>query len=196
MSSIDSFTAALDGLKQGHETGRLAHAYLIVGSPRGNAMEFVESFIRFLFCRESKKPCGTCAECRRVQDHAHPDVMWIGPESKARWIVIGEDEEEGIRKVNRFVSLSPYSGQRKVAVILEADRMNESAANAFLKTLEEPPASSLLFLVTNSAQSLLPTIVSRCQRIVLSAAPEQDGPWQSALLDVCGAGRRRIRSRR
>ena len=188
MSSIDSFTAALDGLKQGHETGRLAHAYLIVGSPRGNAMEFVESFIRFLFCRESKKPCGTCAECRRVQDHAHPDVMWIGPESKARWIVIGEDEEEGIRKVNRFVRLSPYSGQRKVAVILEADRMNESAANAFLKTLEEPPASSLLFLVTNSAQSLLPTIVSRCQRIVLSAAPEQDGPWQSALLDVLRRG--------
>ncbi len=188
MSFVDSFTAALDGLKQGCETGRLAHAYLIVGSPRGNAAEFVESFIRFLFCREPTKPCGTCAECRRVRNHTHPDVMWIGPESKARWIVIGEDEEEGIRKVNRFVSLSPYSGRRKVAVILDADRMNESAANAFLKTLEEPPPSSLLFLITNSAQSLLPTIVSRCQRIILSAEPDSGGPWQSALLDILRRG--------
>ena len=129
MSSIDSFTAALDGLKQGYEAGRLAHAYIIVGSPRGNASEFVESFIQFLFCREKQRPCGTCAECRRVQGHVHPDVIWFGPESKARRILIGDNDEEGIRKVNRFVSLSPYSGQRKVAVILEADRMNDAAAN-------------------------------------------------------------------
>lgn len=188
MSSIDSFTAALDGLKQGHEAGRLAHAYIVVGSPRGNASEFVEAFIQFLFCREKQKPCGTCAECRRVQEHVHPDVLWFGPESKARRIIIGEDEEEGIRKVNRFVSLSPYSGQRKVAVILEADRMNDAAANAFLKTLEEPPASSLLLLITNAVQHLLPTIVSRCQRIVLSAAQDEDGPWRPALLDVLRRG--------
>lgn len=187
-SSIDSFTAALDGLKQGYETGRLAHAYLVVGSPRGNALAFVESFIQFLFCRENKKPCGTCRECRQIQDHVHPDVLWIAPESKARHIIIGEDDEEGIRKLNRFVSLTPYSGQRKVGVVLEADRMLPAAANAFLKTLEEPPGSSLLLLVTNSAQSLLPTIVSRCQRIVLSAAQEDDGPWQAALLDVLRRG--------
>ena len=187
-SSIDSFTAALDGLKQGYETGRLAHAYLVVGSPRGNALAFAESFIQFLFCREKTKPCGTCRECRQIQDHVHPDVMWIAPESKARRILIGDDEEEGIRKLNRFVSLTPYSGQRKVGVVLEADRMNESAANAFLKTLEEPPGSSLLLLLTNSVQNLLPTIVSRCQRIVLSAAQEDEGPWQAALLDVLRRG--------
>jgi DNA polymerase III delta' subunit len=183
-SSIDSFTEALDGLKQGYETGRLAHAYLIVGSPRGNALAFAESFLQFLFCREKNRPCGKCSECERVKQHEHPDVMWLQPETKSRKIDIDQIREELTPRISR----TSYGGGYKVGVILHADRLTEGAANAFLKTLEEPPGSSLLLLVTNSVQNLLPTIVSRCQRIVLSAVQDEEGPWQAALLDVLRCG--------
>jgi DNA polymerase III subunit delta' len=184
MSSIDSFTAALDGLKQGYEAGRLAHAYLVIGSPRGNALAFVESFLQFLFCREKNKPCGTCCECGRVMRHEHPDVLWLQPETKSRKIDIEQIREELTPRISR----TSYGGGWKVGVILYADRLTEGAANAFLKTLEEPPGSSLLLLVTNSIQHLLPTIVSRCQRIILSAGQEEIGTWQTALLDVLRRG--------
>ena len=184
MSSIDSFTAALDGLKQGYEAGRLAHAYLVVGSPRGNALAFAESFLQFLFCREKNKPCGKRPECERVKRHEHPDILWLQPETKSRKIDIEQIREELAPRISR----TSYGGGYKVGVILYADRLTEPAANAFLKTLEEPPGSSLLLLVTNSVQNLLPTIVSRCQRIVLSAVQEEEGPWQVALLDILRRG--------
>ena len=184
MSSIDSFTAALDGLKQSVETDRLAHAYVVVGSPRGNALAFVESFLQFLFCRAPHRPCGKCPECERVKRHEHADVLWLQPETKSRKIHIEQIREELTPRISR----TSYAGGYKVGVILYADRLTEEAANAFLKTLEEPPGSSLLLLVTNSVQSLLPTIVSRCQRIVLSNAPDEEGPWQTKLLDVLRRG--------
>jgi DNA polymerase III delta' subunit len=184
MSSIDSFTTALDGLKQGYETGRLAHAYLVVGSPRGNALAFSEAFLQFLFCREKSKPCGKCPECERVKRHEHPDVLWLQPETKSRKIDIEQIREELAPRISR----TSYGGGYKVGVILYADRLTEGAANAFLKTLEEPPGSSLLLLLTNSVQNLLPTIVSRCQRIVLSDAQEEEHRWQAAVLDVLRRG--------
>ena len=184
MSSLASFTAALDGLKQGYEAGRLAHAYLVVGSPRGDALAFTESFLQFLFCREKNKPCGKCPDCRRVKRREHPDILWLQPETKSRKIDIEQIRQE----LTPRISSTSYGGGWKVGVILYADRLTEGAANAFLKTLEEPPGSSLLLLVTNSVQHLLPTIVSRCQRIILSAGQEEEGQWQAALLDVLRRG--------
>ena len=184
MSSIDNFTAALQGLKRSYEAGRLAHAYLVVGSPRGHGLVFVEAFLQFLFCREENKPCGKCSECKRVKRREQPDVLWLQPETKSRKIDIEQIREELAPRISR----TSYGGGWKVGVILDADRLTEGAANAFLKTLEEPPGSSLLLLVTSSAQRLLPTIVSRCQRILLSAAREEEGPWQVALLDVLRRG--------
>lgn len=159
MSSIDSFTAALDGLKQGYETGRLAHAYLVVGSPRGNALAFSESFIQFLFCRDKNRPCGKCPECDRVKRHEHPDVLWLQPETKSRRIDIEQIREELTPRISR----TSYGGGYKVGVILYADRLTEGAANAFLKTLEEPPRDSLIILVTDRPSLLLPTVLSRCR---------------------------------
>jgi len=185
MSSIDSLGAALQSLRQSHDAGRLAHAYLVIGSPRGNALALTESFLQYLFCRARERPCGRCADCGRIKGHAHPDVMWMEPESKSRRIVIGDGDEIGIRDMNRFISVSPRLGTRKVGVLLGADRMTEQAANAFLKTLEEPSGSSLLMLITDSPQHLLPTIFSRCQRIVLSAGQDPDeGFWRAPLVDI------------
>lgn len=185
MSSIDSFTAAFEGLRQAWEAGRTAHAYLLVGSPGGDALAFAESFLQMLFCQGKKKPCGACPECVRVKNHAHPDILWIEPESKSRRISIEQIREDLAPRILQ----TSYGGGWKAGVLLHADRLTEPAANAFLKMLEEPPGSSLLLLVTDSAQHLLPTIISRCQRIVLSDRRDDEaGAWYEPLLAVLCEG--------
>ena len=189
MADGESVNTALEQLRQGLAGGRLAHAYIIAGPVRGAASEVLEKFLPALFCRGVIKPCGDCAECRRVAAHTHPDILRLEPESKARMITIGEDEEEGIRKVLRFISLTPFIGPWKVCVILDADRMNAAAANALLKTLEEPPPASLIFLLVESPQALPATIISRCQRLAVSAGLEvADEPWRAPLLEWLRAG--------
>lgn len=189
MSPADSVTTALTQFRQTLKAGRLAHAYLIHGPVRDAGLQLLDGFLPLLFCRAQEPPCGECAECRRVAAHAHPDVLRLEPESKARLITIGEQgEEEGVRKLIRFISLTPFIGPWKVGVILDADRMNAPAANAFLKTLEEPPPSSLLFLLTESPQSLPATILSRCQKLMVTSAAPADEPWREALLEWLRAG--------
>lgn len=179
MSSTDSFERAFEGLKQSQEAGRTAHAYLIVGSPRGNAAALAEAFIQLLFCTGAKKPCGECEACRSIRERTHPDVLWIKPESKSRRIPIEMIREE----LNPRIAQTSYAGGWKVGVLVHADRLTTEAANAFLKTLEEPPGRSLLLLLTDSVQSLLPTIVSRCQRIMLSESGD-DSPWRERVLEI------------
>lgn len=190
MSADDSVAAALAQLRETFAAGRLAHAYLIHGPVRGAANELLNAFLPSLFCQATEKPCGKCDGCRRVVAHEHPDVLRLEPESKSRQIVVGEaGEDEGIRKMVRFISLTPFIGPWKVGVIIDADRMNTAAANAFLKTLEEPPSASLIFLLTESPQSLPATILSRCQKITLAAdVAAADEPWREALLEWLRAG--------
>lgn len=189
MSASDSVAAALAQLQKSLAGGRLAHGYLIHGPVRSAGCKLLDQFLPTLFCQAKDKPCGECAECRRVAAHEHPDILQLEPESKSRLIVIGEDEEEGIRKVVRFISLTPFIGPWKVCVILDADRMNAAAANALLKTLEEPPPSSLLFLLAESPQSLPPTVLSRCQRLAVSAgADAEEEPWRAPLLEWLRVG--------
>jgi DNA polymerase III subunit delta' len=181
MSSIDSFTAAFEGLRQGYESGRIAHAYLLVGSPRGDALAFAESFLQMLFCQGKRKPCGTCSECTRVKDRVHPDVLWIEPESRSRKIRIEQIREQLAPRIMQ----TSYGGGWKAGVLLHADRLTDEAGNAFLKILEEPPGSSILLLVTDAAQHLLPTVVSRCQRIVLSdRRDDTEAEWYKPLLAI------------
>ena len=185
MSSIDSFTMAFDGLRQVAESGRLSHSYLIVGSPRGEALALAESLLQLLFCINMEKPCGECQECLRIKQHQHPDVMWIEPESKSRKIDIDQIREELAPRISQ----TSYSGKWKAAVLLHAERMTDAAANAFLKTLEEPPGTSILLLLTDAPQFLLPTILSRCQRITLSAnRVELPGEWREPLMEFLKVG--------
>lgn len=191
MSSIDSFAAAFEGLRQSHKAGRLAHAYLFQGSPGGSALALAESFLQLLFCRGPERPCGRCADCTKVKKHTHPDVFWLEPESKSRRIVIGDKDKDqvGIRDLNRFIAVSPLFGGWKAGVLLDADRMTEQAANAFLKTLEEPPGASILLLLTDAPQHLLPTIVSRCQRVLLSAGPPaEEEMWREPVMEILRRG--------
>lgn len=109
----------------------------------------------------------------------HPDVFTLRPSKKSRIISV-DDTREAIRKIQH----SPQAGDRKVAMVFEVDRFNTSAANAFLKTLEEPPLNTTILLLTTRPHSLLPTIRSRCQLFRLpTAANTFDDPSAQSWLD-------------
>jgi DNA polymerase-3 subunit delta' len=189
MEAIDLHAEAWEGIRKGCESGRLAHAYVIIGSPRGQGLQFATSFLKLLFCRAADKPCNECIGCQQLESHQHVDTLWIEPQSKSRKILT-----EDVRGLIRRMSQTAFDGGWKAGVILSAECMNVNSANALLKTLEEPPPKSLLLLVTDSPQSLLPTILSRCQKIVLSSGrfgamdAEWRGPLQKILRDLPPSG--------
>ena len=162
------------------ETGRVAHAYIVVGAPRGAGKTFSDAVLCAMFCSQDKRPCGKCRGCRQVSGRTHPDVIWVEPQKKSRIISI-----EQIRDLQKRIYHTSYEGGWKACVIVGADRLGAAAANAFLKTLEEPPGRSVFLLLTDSPQFLLPTIRSRCQQILLSggdaALPE---PWHEQLMGL------------
>jgi DNA polymerase-3 subunit delta' len=109
------------------------------------------------------------------------DTLWIEPQSKSRQILAAD-----VRGLIRRMTQTSFEGGWKAGVVLSADCMNESSENALLKTLEEPPPKSILLLVTDSAQSLLPTIISRCQKIVLSEGRvgAMNELWHAPLMEI------------
>jgi DNA polymerase-3 subunit delta' len=149
-------TAAIAHLRRAHNQNRLAHAYLISGPPGSGK--------RSLAADVAAVVNGTKAD--QVFTTAAQDIVVIEPRSKGRQILIDE-----IRALEHVLQMQS-SGRRKVAIIDEADRINAKAANAFLKTLEEPPANSLLLLLTAMPEVLPETILSRCISIPLSASGE------------------------
>ncbi len=179
MNAASEFGGAWDGIRRSYEAGRLAHAYIVVGSPRGAGTAFTESVLQLIFGVSDPDSSGA----RRIAQRAHPDVVWIEPQSKSRLIRVNE-----VRVLNHRLQQTAMEGDWKAGVILYADRMNDQAANAFLKTLEEPVGRTLLLLLTETPQAMLPTIRSRCQQIVLSreTAP-LDEVWLDRLRSILRA---------
>ncbi len=178
MNVADECAAQWKGFCHALEHGRLAHAYVLVGDPRGMGRRFAEAILAMLYDVDDDPQL-----MERLLKGAHPDVIWLEPQSKSRQISI-----DSIRNLNRRIQRTASEGAWKVAVILGADRMTDSAANAFLKSLEEPTGQTLILLVTDAEQALLPTISSRCHRIVLSfQEPELNGQWREPTLDVLRA---------
>lgn len=153
-------------LEKAHEGGRLAHAFIISGPPGSGKDELVASLIQHL---NKPKDEGADLWGEPVEVEAKPlselqgeFVRIVRPMSRSRQIRV-----EQIRELERPLHLAAPAGTWKVGVIRDADRMNEAAANAFLKTLEEPPDACVLFLLTTAPSRLLPTILSRCVDISL-----------------------------
>lgn len=115
------------------------------------------------------RPCGVCRACRLVASGGHPDVHRIGPDGAGRQVVIGGpgSKVRGIRDLIGELALLPVEGGARIAIVESAQRMNEDAQAALLKTLEEPPAGVTLILCADAEEPLLPTIRSRCARIRL-----------------------------
>ena len=173
---------AFKHLKHGFESGRLAQAYIVAGTQRLEGQAFVERALELVYCTtaEKEKPCGHCRACTQVKYHSHPDILWIEPEKKSRKISIDQ-----VRKIQRLIFQTSFFGGWKACVLVGADRLGSEASNAFLKTLEEPPGKSIFFLLTDSPQFLLPTIVSRCQRInVSSERVSLADDWRKRILGV------------
>ncbi len=161
---------ALALLTHSLQTGSLAHAYLFVGAPHIGKMTLALDLARALNCQGNEPPCGQCQPCQRISDGKHADIRIISLSSakdpgdtKAR-IEIGIDE---IRELQHNASLPPFEGKCKVFIIDGAEYLSTEAANCLLKTIEEPPPQVIILLLTAEEQQLLPTVVSRCQRLEL-----------------------------
>lgn len=163
------FNTAWEGVEKGWQSGQMAHAYLLQGAPHGAALRFTNQLLDLIFDGHPQ-----------AKNHTHPDVVWIEPQSKSRKIVIDE-----VRDMIRQLAQTSFSGGWKVGVLVCADCMTDQAANAFLKTLEEPPPRCLLILITDEPQALLPTITSRCQRITLSDENDEVSKhWKEPLFTI------------
>lgn len=163
----------------------MAQAYIVVGNPKTVGAAFATRLLQLIFCAgPGQRPCGSCAPCRQVEQRTQADLLWVEPQKKSRQIGV-----EQIRDLQHRMQQTAFAGHWKTCVIVGADRLNTSASNAFLKTLEEPAGDSVFVLLTDSPQALLPTILSRCQLLVLDEDAAGDGVWERALLQILAEGR-------
>jgi DNA polymerase-3 subunit delta' len=159
------FQTLCQRLRQARANGRIGHAYLLAGDAADYLESFARAWIQTCACLEPQadgEACGACEACRRLAHSSYADLFELRPQSKARFIVVDD-----VRGLEHQLSLKGTPGMRKFGLILDADRMNEQAQNAFLKTLEEPAPRTTLLLVTTNPRALLPTIRSRCQNVAL-----------------------------
>ena len=187
---------AVNTLKRSLHEQRLAHAYLMVGPPNVGKMTLALDLARLVSCvgpsttsdtaavpvrrdatSESSisdvisgaEPCGECNQCRRVVDGLHADVRIVSVDRQGDGdgrsrVAISIDQ---VRDIQREAVLKPYEGRYRLFIVDGAERLSEEAANSLLKVLEEPPDQVILVLLTSEPGGLLPTIVSRCQRLEL-----------------------------
>ena len=148
------------------QTGKVSHAYLLSGEDGSGKMTLAKAFAKALLC-ENQTGCGDCTACRQVDSGNHPDLIYITHEKY-------EIRVDEIRKgINDTIDIKPYSSPYKIYIIDDADRMNQGAQNALLKTLEEPPAYAVILLLTNNKDRLLDTILSRCVTMTLGTIREE-----------------------
>jgi DNA polymerase-3 subunit delta' len=147
-------------LRSALDKNHLPHALLFLG-PEGSGRRAVsKELAKALFCKNPEKgdSCGECAACRRVGSGTHPDYFTMGVEEDSRVIKV-----EAVRTLVAKASMKPFEAPLSVFVIERAEAMNDTAQNALLKTLEEPPGRALFILIAQSAETLLATIRSRVQ---------------------------------
>ena len=159
-------------LRGAARSGKVGHAYLIVGPSGVGRRTLALAFGQLLNCeRADGDACGECTSCRKIASGNHPDVRVLdiahskyieapGRDHKGKEIPIDQ-----IRALRQDAAYPPYEGKWKVFIVADAERMNQNSANSLLKILEEPPARVIFLLVAESSVSLLPTIVSRCHLI-------------------------------
>lgn len=180
--SLSPAKSLLADIRRAWENDRLAQAYVLTGSVRGSGTVLAREILQLLFCQSpDSRPCGTCPGCRGAAEDRLADVFYLEPVKKAQ--LIGVEE---VRTMCLFLGKTSYAGGWKAAVLRYADRMTIQAANAFLKMLEEPPARTLFLLLSDQPHGLLPTILSRCQKVVLPADQDAIRPWMEAVAALMG----------
>lgn len=148
---------------------RIANGYIFFGPCGIGKREFAMNFVKLLNCEHSKnnshdltvKPCNSCIQCTKIANNNHPDVIAILPEG-------GQIKIDRVREVQRLLSYSNFEAEYRCVIIDDSDKMNTISQNAFLKILEEPPNNTIFILITANINNILPTIVSRCQKVPFS----------------------------
>lgn len=138
-------------------SGRVAHAYLFLGPDTKSKTKAARLLAQALNC-EMGAPCTTCQSCQLIASGSHPDVQVLAPDG--RFLRLDQ-----MRELCRRAGNTPLVGRTKVYIVLEAEKLLPEAANHLLKTLEEPPSDTVFILCAEHRQTLLPTIVSRCQEV-------------------------------
>lgn len=147
-------------------SGRVSHAYLFTGPAGSNKTAAAYAFAQAILCKDHG--CRTCDDCRRIERRKHPDVHFYTPEGAQGYLI------EQIREIVSGVSLAPIRTTGKVYILDRVDLLGVSAANAFLKTLEEPVEGVTFILLGRTREAVLPTIVSRCQVVPFRHIPARE----------------------
>ena len=175
------------------EQQSLAHALLLCGPAAIGKHGFASQLANYVVCRhrnhENHLPCHQCKDCLLFQSGMHPDIVTVMPEDNSRQIRIQQ-----IRDIISFVVCCSNQGGYRVVIIRPADAMNIYAANALLKSLEEPGKNTLILLISSRPENLLPTVRSRCQQVAFSIPSRLSVlPWMKKQLqgtpesDICAA---------
>ena len=146
--------------------GLCSHAYIVDGDNGIGKLDFVLSCARAMLCTEKEKPCGYCKNCRKALSGDHPDIFIIGKDKTA--------SISDVREIIRRSTLKPNDSDKQIFIVCNAGKLREDSQNALLKLFEEPPESVAVFLLTESRSSLLPTVLSRGQRIHLDGMREYE----------------------
>ncbi len=172
------------GSLRGHETqvrairsamqaGRMPHAFLFVGPEGVGKRRFALTLAQALLCERNPstqlEPCGVCPSCLQVIEGSHPDVLQVEKPEDRQELPI-----RSIRDLCQDLGLKPMRGIRRIAIVDDADDLSDEAANAFLKTLEEPPPGSILILIGSAAELQLETILSRCRLLRFEPLSRED----------------------
>jgi DNA polymerase-3 subunit delta' len=155
-------------LKKNIESDDIAHAYLFTGPDQVGKKKTAISFIKSIICenREKSSFCSSCSNCKKIDSNQFPDATILDGD---RPIKISE-----IRNIISSLSLKAFNSPYKVVIIDNAERMNDESSNAILKTLEEPQGKTIIILITQDKNLMLPTIVSRARIIRFSSAPKRE----------------------
>ena len=185
LDRIQGQDRAIGLLRRAIAADRLAHAFVFAGPAGVGKRATAMALARAVLCPEAPGAgCDTCIDCRLIGSRSHPDVfiedLATAQAERATATVVSIDQ---IRRVGSALAMRPIRGQRKVGILDQAERMTAEAQNALLKTLEEPRGAATLILVSSNLDALLPTIRSRCQRLLF--APLSDA-LVAALLEQEG----------
>jgi DNA polymerase-3 subunit delta' len=185
LEDVQGQPRALEALRGALRSGAIHHAWLF-GGPEGVGKELAAvGFAQALLCETAPMTgCGTCIACVKVARRNHPDVSWVMPEAEqVRRNLAGRSDfdhvpsrvikVDQVRALLSRLALRALEGRYKVAIVVSAELMNDQGQNALLKTLEEPSAATITVLIAAGTEALLPTIRSRCSRVMFGPLPRE-----------------------
>ncbi len=172
--SLVGNSRAVQVLQRSLESGGARHAYLFAGPEQTGRATAAKLLAQALNCLGEDRPCGECTQCRRIAEGIHSDVQTVSVGINEDGAVRRDISVEQMRDVERAIALAPYEGQVRVVIIDPAEKMNDAAQNAFLKSLEEPPPHVVFILITADASGLLETVRSRCATVPFTLVPTSE----------------------